>query len=612
MLLDVAYVGNRADDLLLFANYNQAAPNNAAGTHPAAGSAGRFPSFADITYAFNGGKSRYKALQAKFEWRMRARPDAAQLADAVGDEGQRRAVAREPERQLPRAAGLPQPGRRLRPVRLSPAVQQHDQLRVGAAVRPRPALARTTPSRSSTRSSAAGSSPASTRSTPGEPVTLHLHARRDVRQVSGIQQDFRGANNYRPERDRRSAARRSDSGRSTTGSTATRAWCRPIRASRSATRERNTVRGPMFWQFDLVAVASAFALGGRGAVRVPRRGLQPAQPHELPRAERQPQRRRRSARSPRPTIRASCSSGSSSCGRAFATGRWWSRWRCWRQPAERPIIIAHRGASGHRPEHTLEAYRLAVEMGADFIEPDLVSTKDGVLIARHENEIGGTTDVAERVSRIAKTTKTIDGQSIDRLVHARTSRSRRSRRCARSERLAFRSHAYDGQFQIPTFDEVIELAAAPRARAAGRSASIPRRSTRPTSAASACRSRRSSVASLAKHGWNREDAPVFIQSFEQGNLRELRRKTAVPLIQLVERRGAGERRGLEVDRRLCRRDRAREAPGAARKRRRLAWHAHGARGARASQPACWSTSGRCVPTRSSCPRATKETPRRSS
>ena len=77
----------------------------------------------------------------------------------------------------------------------------------------------------------------------------------------------------------------------------------------------------------------------------------------------------------------------------------------------RPIVIGHRGASGYRPEHTLEGYRLAVEMGADFIEPDLVSTKDGVLIARHENEIGGTTDVAERFPD-RKATKTIDGQAI--------------------------------------------------------------------------------------------------------------------------------------------------------------------------------------------------------
>src|SRR3712207_9144496 len=78
----------------------------------------------------------------------------------------------------------------------------------------------------------------------------------------------------------------------------------------------------------------------------------------------------------------------------------------------KPIVIAHRGASGHRPEHTLEAYRLAIEMGADFIEPDLVSTKDGVLVARHENEIGGTTDVASRPEFAARrTTKTKIGRA---------------------------------------------------------------------------------------------------------------------------------------------------------------------------------------------------------
>ena len=134
MLIDVAYVGNRADDLLLFANYNQAFPNNAAGTIPLQDRR-PIPGFSDITYAFNGGKSRYKALQAKFEWRMSRDLTRAQLADAVRDEGQRLAVARELERQLSRAAGLPQPGRGLRPLELPPAVQQHDELRVVAAVR---------------------------------------------------------------------------------------------------------------------------------------------------------------------------------------------------------------------------------------------------------------------------------------------------------------------------------------------------------------------------------------------------------------------------------------------------------------------------------------------
>ena len=133
-----------------------------------------------------------------------------------------------------------------------------------------------------------------------------------------------------------------------------------------------------------------------------------------------------------------------------------------------PIVIGHRGASGHRPEHTIEGYTLAVEMGADFIEPDLVSTKDGVLIARHENEIGGTTDVADRFPD-RKRTKTVDGQAITgwftedfTLAEIKTLRAR--------ERLAFRSHAYDGKFQIPTFDEVIaaRAEAGDRPRPSGR------------------------------------------------------------------------------------------------------------------------------------------------
>jgi len=80
---------------------------------------------------------------------------------------------------------------------------------------------------------------------------------------------------------------------------------------------------------------------------------------------------------------------------------------------QQPIVIGHRGASGYRPEHTLEAYRLAIRLGADYIEPDLVSTKDGVLVARHENEISGTTDVATHPEFAARrTTKTIDGVKV--------------------------------------------------------------------------------------------------------------------------------------------------------------------------------------------------------
>jgi glycerophosphoryl diester phosphodiesterase len=200
-------------------------------------------------------------------------------------------------------------------------------------------------------------------------------------------------------------------------------------------------------------------------------------------------------------------------------------------PPDGPVIIGHRGASGHRPEHTLESYRLAVEMGADFIEPDLVSTKDGVLIARHENEIGATTDAAERFPD-RRRTKTIDGQSITgwfsedfTLAEIKTLRAR--------ERLPFRSHQYDGRFEIVTFDEVIELAQKLRS-ASGGAVGIYPETKHPTYFRSiGLPLEEKLLPSLAKHGWNNRQAPVFIQSFEDGNLRELRKKTTVRLIQLL-------------------------------------------------------------------------------
>jgi glycerophosphoryl diester phosphodiesterase len=202
--------------------------------------------------------------------------------------------------------------------------------------------------------------------------------------------------------------------------------------------------------------------------------------------------------------------------------------------ANRPLIIGHRGASGHRPEHTLESYRLAVEMGADFIEPDLVSTRDGVLIARHENEIGATTDAADRfVDR--RRTKTIDGQSVTgwfsedfTLAEIKTLRAR--------ERLPFRSHAYDGQFQVPTFDEVLDLAQS-LAQSAGRPIGVYPETKHPTYFRGIGLPLEAGLlASLDKHRWDRREAPVFIQSFERGNLQELRKQTRVRLVQLVDAR----------------------------------------------------------------------------
>lgn len=200
-------------------------------------------------------------------------------------------------------------------------------------------------------------------------------------------------------------------------------------------------------------------------------------------------------------------------------------------PPNTPLVIAHRGASGHRPEHTLAGYALAVQMGADYIEPDLVSTKDGVLVARHENEIGGTTDVASKFPA-RKTRKVVDGDTIDgwftedfTLAELRTLRA--------NERLAFRSHAYDGQFAIPTFEEVLALADS-LGRARGRVVGVYPETKHPTYF------RRiglplepALLRALTARGRNRRDGAVFIQSFEDGNLRALRRETRVPLVYLL-------------------------------------------------------------------------------
>ena len=202
--------------------------------------------------------------------------------------------------------------------------------------------------------------------------------------------------------------------------------------------------------------------------------------------------------------------------------------------AARPdiIIIGHRGASGHRPEHTLESYGLAIAMGADYIEPDLVSTKDGVLVARHENEIGGTTDVADKFPA-RKTTKTIDGQSITgwftedfTLAEIRTLRAK--------ERLPFRSHERDGLYPVPTFEEVLILAET-RSREIGRTIGVYPETKHPTYFRSiGLPLEPPLLAMLAAHGNKDRTAPVFIQSFEPANLKLLRPQTSLRLILLLE------------------------------------------------------------------------------
>jgi glycerophosphoryl diester phosphodiesterase len=210
--------------------------------------------------------------------------------------------------------------------------------------------------------------------------------------------------------------------------------------------------------------------------------------------------------------------------------------------ADKPLVIAHRGASGYLPEHTLEAYKRAIEMGADFIEPDVVSTQDGVLIARHENELSDTTDVAEKFPA-RKTKKTIDGREVEgwfsedfTLAEIKTLRAK--------ERLAFRSQDNNGKFQVPTLAEVIALAKAEGDKR-GRVVGLYPETKHPT------HHQRLGLAlegplveELKKAGLDRADAPVFIQSFEVANLKQLKTMTSVPLVQLL---GGGDERPYDQE-----------------------------------------------------------------
>ena len=203
-----------------------------------------------------------------------------------------------------------------------------------------------------------------------------------------------------------------------------------------------------------------------------------------------------------------------------------------------PIVIAHRGASGERPEHTLASYALAIEQGADFIEPDLVLTRDGVLVARHENEISETTDVAahpEFADR--KTEKRIDGQTVEgwftedfTLAELKTLRAR--------ERLPrLRSTDYDGRFEIPTFEEILTLLAEvnkDRKKPVG----VYPETKHPSYFVSIGLPHEAPLlALLGRFGYRGRSAPVFIQSFEVGNLIDLRAKSDLSLIQLMDAGG---------------------------------------------------------------------------
>jgi glycerophosphoryl diester phosphodiesterase len=203
------------------------------------------------------------------------------------------------------------------------------------------------------------------------------------------------------------------------------------------------------------------------------------------------------------------------------------------------IVIAHRGASGERPEHTIESYRLAIEEGADYIEPDLVMTRDGVLIARHENEIGGTTDVAQHPEfAVRRRTQIIDGETMTgwftedfTLAEIKTLRARE-----RLPELRPQNCVFDGRCAVPTFDEILQLATDANRRHGGTSriGVYPETKHPAHFAGIGLPLERAVLDALQRYDYAAAGSPVFIQSFDPRNLRQLRGMTPLPLVQLLE------------------------------------------------------------------------------
>ncbi|HEU4457738.1 MAG TPA: glycerophosphodiester phosphodiesterase [Methylibium sp.] len=223
-----------------------------------------------------------------------------------------------------------------------------------------------------------------------------------------------------------------------------------------------------------------------------------------------------------------------------------------------PIVIGHRGASGYVPEHTLAAYWLAIEQGADYVEPDLVATKDGVLVARHENAIAilnadgsireATTDIAERPEFASrKTTKSIDGVAITgwftedlTLAELKTLRARE-----RLPALRVANTRFDGMFEVPTLEEILQLVEQANERRRNEAKAEGRKRAKVAPIGVYPETKHPSyfqgiglpleeplVQLLNRYGYKRADSAVFVQSFEVANLRKLRSMTRVPLVQL--------------------------------------------------------------------------------
>jgi glycerophosphoryl diester phosphodiesterase len=201
-----------------------------------------------------------------------------------------------------------------------------------------------------------------------------------------------------------------------------------------------------------------------------------------------------------------------------------------------PIVIAHRGASGLLPEHTLEGYLKAIEQNADFIEPDLVLTKDGVMVVRHEPMLDETTDVASKFPASRKTTRIVDGVPTTAFFASDFTLAEIKMLRAIQPR-PNRDQSFNGLYTIPTLDEVIALAkaeSAKRGRIIGVLPEIKHSVFHATEAGFGANVLEDKlVAALHAAYGNSSSAPVLIQSFEVANLQYLNTKTNIRLVQLI-------------------------------------------------------------------------------
>ncbi len=212
---------------------------------------------------------------------------------------------------------------------------------------------------------------------------------------------------------------------------------------------------------------------------------------------------------------------------------------------EPPIVIAHRGASGVLPEHTLAGYARAIEMGADYIEPDLVITKDGHLVARHDRYLSTTTDVATRPEFADRKIEKLGHDGADWFIEDFTLAEIKTLRAVQPR--AGRSTEFDGLYEIPTFDEILDLITT-QAKTLGRRIGVYPETKHPSIFTGlGLRHDDALLSSLSKYGFDGADDPVFIQSFEMENLERLNAKTNIRLILLTEKRPDFKRAAKTVD-----------------------------------------------------------------